>query len=186
MPGATPLITQPSNIPPDISKQVSPQTNVHALPGCTCQHLVTHQAINVLTICEMATADKIFTPRSLLPHAKPSHSPHFEHYASPMVHPVTGKTISSYKKLLNNPATAEVWQTAFSQDFGGMAQGCDKTSQKGTNTMFVMTHKEIAHALQNGTKFTYGYGARMGGSKSNAVNLILRLFLYHILHTMSL
>jgi hypothetical protein len=30
------------------------------------------------------------------------------------------------------------------------------------------------------------YDARMGGSKSNAVNLILRLFLYHILHTMSL
>jgi hypothetical protein len=79
--------------------------------------LVTQQAINVLTICEMATADKIFTPHSLLPHAKPSHSPRFEHYASPMVHPVTGKTISSYKKLMNNPATAEVWQTAFSQVF---------------------------------------------------------------------
>jgi hypothetical protein len=54
-----------------------------------------------------------------------------------------------------NPATAEVWQTAFSQDFSGMAQVCDKTGQKGTNAMFVMTHKEIAHALQNGRKFTY-------------------------------
>jgi hypothetical protein len=32
---------------------------------------------------------------------------------------------------------------------------------------------------------TCRYGARMGGSKKNAVNLILRLFLYHILHTMS-
>jgi hypothetical protein len=56
---------------------------------------------------------------------------------------------------MNNPATAEVWQTAFSHDFGGMAQGCDKTGQKGKNAMFVMTHKEIAHALQNGMKFTY-------------------------------
>jgi hypothetical protein len=28
-------------------------------------------------------------------------------------------------------------------------------------------------------------GARLGGSKSNAINLILRLFLYHFLHTMS-
>ncbi len=28
-------------------------------------------------------------------------------------------------------------------------------------------------------------GARLGGSKSNTVNLILRLFLYHFLHTMS-
>jgi hypothetical protein len=29
-------------------------------------------------------------------------------------------------------------------------------------------------------------GARLGGSNSNAINLILRLFLYHFLHTMSL
>jgi hypothetical protein len=28
-------------------------------------------------------------------------------------------------------------------------------------------------------------GARLGGSKSNAINPILRLFLYHFLHTMS-
>ncbi len=31
-----------------------------------------------------------------------------------------------------------------------------------------------------------GYGARVGGTKSNTVNLILRLFLYHFLHTMSM
>jgi hypothetical protein len=64
-----------------------------------------------------------------------------------MVHPVTGRTISSYKKLMNDPATAEVWQTAFGKDFGGMAQGCNKTGAKGTNAMFVMTHDEIRHAL---------------------------------------
>ena len=44
-----------------------------------------------------------------------------EHYANPMVHPITGRTISSYKKLMHNPATAKVWQTAFGKDFGGMA-----------------------------------------------------------------
>jgi hypothetical protein len=72
-----------------------------------------------------------------------------------MVHPITGKMISSYKKLMNDPATAEIWQTAFGKDFGGMVQGCNKTGQKGTNAMFVMTHNEIAHALAAGTKFTY-------------------------------
>jgi hypothetical protein len=45
-----------------------------------------------------------------------------------MVHPITGETISSYKKLMNDPATAEVWHTAFGKDFGGMAQGVEKTS----------------------------------------------------------
>jgi hypothetical protein len=78
-------------------KQVSPWMTVQALPGRTHQHLVTQQAINVLTICEMATADTIFTPRSLLSHAKPSHSPHFEHYASPMLHPITGKKFQATK-----------------------------------------------------------------------------------------
>ena len=37
----------------------------------------------------------------------------------------------------------EIWQTAFGKDFRGMAQGDKKTGQKGTNAIFVMTHKEI-------------------------------------------
>ncbi len=74
----------------------------------------------------------------------------FEHFASPMVHPITGKTISSYKKLMNNPATAEIWQTAFGKDFGGMAQGNNKTGQKGTNAIFVMTHNKIKQAVAAG------------------------------------
>ena len=78
-----------------------------------------------------------------------------EHYANPMVHPVTGKTISSYRKLMHDPATAETWQTAFGKDFGGMAQGDNKTGQKGTNAMFVMTHKEIAHAYNEKKFFTF-------------------------------
>jgi hypothetical protein len=72
-----------------------------------------------------------------------------------MVHPVTGKTISSYKKLMHDPATAEVWQTAFGKDFGGMAQGDNKTGQKGTNAMFVMKHHEIEHAYRQKKFFTF-------------------------------
>jgi hypothetical protein len=70
---------------------------------------------------------------------------HFEHYTNPMVHPVTGETILSYKKLMNDPATAKVWQTAFGKDFGGMAQGDNKTGQKSTNTMFVMSREPNPH-----------------------------------------
>ncbi len=80
---------------------------------------------------------------------------HFEHYANPMVHPITGETISSYIKLMNDLATAKVWQTAFGKDFGGMAQGDNKMVQKGTNTMFVMTREDIAHAHAAGKFFTY-------------------------------
>jgi hypothetical protein len=56
-----------------------------------------------------------------------------------MIHPVTGENISSYKPLMNNSATAEIRMMAFGKDFGGMSQGNNKTSQKGTNAiMFVM------------------------------------------------
>jgi hypothetical protein len=56
---------------------------------------------------------------------------------------------------MNDPATAEVWQTAFGNDFGGMCQGDNKMRQKGTNAMFVMIHDEIAHVLQAKKVFTY-------------------------------
>ncbi len=44
---------------------------------------------------------------------------------------------------------------SFGKDFGGMAQGCNKTGQKGTNAMFVMNHDEIRHALKANKFFTY-------------------------------
>ncbi len=51
--------------------------------------------------------------------------------------------ISSYKELMHNPATSEIWQMAFGKDFGGMDQGSIETGHKGTNLIFVMTHTEI-------------------------------------------
>ncbi len=59
------------------------------------------------------------------------------------------------KKMMHDPATAEVWQIAFGKVFGGMAQECNKTGQKGTNVMFIMMHDEIAHSLKAKNFFTY-------------------------------
>ncbi len=49
----------------------------------------------------------------------------------------------------------EIRQIVFSKDFGGSSQGCNKTGQKGTNAMFVMTHDEIRHALAAKIEFTF-------------------------------
>ncbi len=136
---------------PRVQAIPSPTTFI-PIPRGARQRIVTRQAINVLTIQEEAEANNKFTPRCLMKHAKKCNSMMFEHFASPMVHPITGKTISSYKKLMNDPATAKVWQTAFGKEFGGMAQGDKKTGQKGTNTMFVMNHDELAHILRAGKK----------------------------------
>jgi len=115
--------------------------------------LVSQQALNAMTMREALTPPKLFTPRKFVPVAYEDNVPNFAHFASPMIHPTTGETISSYKRLMNDPETAEVWQTAFGKDFGEMAQGGDKTGQKGT--MFVMTHKEIDIAKNAGQEWTY-------------------------------
>jgi hypothetical protein len=101
--------------------------------------------MSILTMQEQALFSTIHRPRALMKHAKTPMN--FKYYVNPMVHPVTGCTITSYKKLIHDPTMAEIWQTAFGKYFGGIAQGCNKTGQKGTNAMFVMTHDEIRHAL---------------------------------------
>jgi hypothetical protein len=133
-----------------------PTATFHPIPSVARQRIVTQQAINVMTIQEKVAHNAAFTPHSLQRIGGTHRPMKFEHYANPMVHPITGETISSYKKLMHDPATAEVWQTAFGKDFGGMCQGDNKTGQKGTNAMFVMTHDEIAHAHRAKRVFTYG------------------------------
>ncbi len=150
-PGGVPSITHVTPIP----KTNAPPVTVRRMPTQAQQRLVSQQATNALTIHEKSTYQEIFTPTALIKHAINPVVHKCEHCANPMVHPVTGETISSYKKLMNDPATAEVWQTAFGKDFGGMAQGNNKTGQKGTDAMFVMTHKDIKHAIKAGKKFTY-------------------------------
>jgi hypothetical protein len=46
---------------------------------------------------------------------------------------------------MNDPVTANTWQTAFWKDFGSMCQGDNKMGAKGTNTMFVMKPEEVDH-----------------------------------------
>jgi hypothetical protein len=38
---------------------------------------------------------------------------------------------------------SKIWQTAFGKDIEGMAQGNNTTGQKGSNSIFVMTHAQI-------------------------------------------
>jgi hypothetical protein len=124
-----------------------PQTNT-PLPSRANWQRVKRHAINALTAVERDKCNNIFTPTALL--MERTHHPtsiHFEHFACPMVHPVTGTTILTNKRLMNDPATAEMWQTAFGKDFSDMAQGDNKTGQKWTNAMFVMTHTTIKHVL---------------------------------------
>jgi hypothetical protein len=100
-------------------------------------------AINYLTECIWAKSPIIFTPKKLMPASTPT-CLDYEQVVMPMVHPITCKTISNHKRLMKDSTTAETWQMVFGKDFGGMAQGNQKTGQKGTNSIFVMTHNKIS------------------------------------------
>ena len=78
-----------------------------------------------------------------------------EHFCAPVVHPVTGETISKYRKLMRDSVLGEIWSTAFGKEFGNLAQGDDRTGEKGSNCIFVMTHDEILHILKDRV-VTYG------------------------------
>ena len=105
--------------------------------------IISQEAINLLLLDDIDNGTTPYIPIKLLPTT--ATTTNFEHYAMPMVHPVTSETISSYKKLMKDPVTAETWQTAFGKDFGGMCQGDDKTGTVGTDAMFVMTPQDVAN-----------------------------------------
>ncbi len=109
----------------------------------------------MLTMKEIFNPPRAFTPKHFVRKLYEEHIPNYAHFASPMVHPTTGKTITSYKQLMHDPQTANIWQMMLGKDFGGITQGDDKTGQKGTNSVFVMKHEEIDVAMKAGHKWTY-------------------------------
>jgi len=168
-PGAVPMITRVENHNPHgfgpynrndpvlIMSMTCPPTPPPAthtsIPTRAMSRIVSQQAINVLTIQEQATANNIFTPHRLTQHKMHPYVPKMEHYANPVIHPVTGKTISSYKKAMQDPNLSKVWQRAFGKEFGGLAQGDTKTGTKGTNAIFVMSQEDIQKHWNK--KYTY-------------------------------
>ncbi len=150
-------VTRTSNRDRNTKSPVSsiPQDRLLGRGTQTSVRLISQRALNAMTMQEALTPPTVFTPRKLIPREANKTVQIFAHFASPMVHPTTGETISSYRQLMNDPETAEVWQTAFGKDFGRMAQGNNKTGQKGTNSVFVMTHNKINIAKAAGHKWTY-------------------------------
>jgi hypothetical protein len=94
------------------------------------QHnIISQQALHLLANNVCYNSNPNFTPRNLRPQDQ-THATNLEHLAMPMIHPKTGETITSYKKLMHNPTTRDIWQTAFGKDFGGMHKGTTKQGNK--------------------------------------------------------
>jgi hypothetical protein len=118
------------------------------LPQFNNVRFISQEAINNLIFKKVNTYQNAFTPLQLCPKFTTHHN--LEHYSLAMVHPITGEHITSYHKLMLDPATSEVWMTAFGKDFSGMCQGNDKTKTKGTDAIFVMVDpKDIPSIPKN-------------------------------------
>jgi hypothetical protein len=86
-------------------------------------------------------------PSSFLTACPTAHRNNFdldiEHFASPVIHPITGATITKYQKLVKDPILREIWTKAFGKEFGNLAQGDKHTETKGTDSIFVLSPAAI-------------------------------------------
>jgi hypothetical protein len=87
---------------------VPPETYTPILRGAR-QQIVTQHAITALTFHKQEQLNLAFIPTVLLPSMVKDTPSHIKHFALPVVHPVISETISSYKNLMHNPATSEIW-----------------------------------------------------------------------------
>jgi hypothetical protein len=134
-------INEPATTAPTPPPRCSNCLNSALLPRFHNIWFISQKAINSMIISNVSTEQSAFTPLKLCPRCTTQQN--LEHYGLAMVHPVTGKHITSYCKLMQDPATSENWMTAFGKDFGGMSQGNNKTGTKGTYGMFVMNPKGV-------------------------------------------
>jgi hypothetical protein len=72
--------------------------------------IIIQEVINQILIDNLHKDATYFIPLKMRP--KPYACIDYKHLTMPMIHPTTGKFISSYKCLMNDPATVEVWTTA--------------------------------------------------------------------------
>ena len=134
----TPTAQRPT--PSATTQRRSSRLNSAPLPSFRNVSFISQEAINSLV-----ANDPVITPQAFVPlHLRKSYTARdIELYGFAMIHPVTGEHITSYRKLMNDPVTSEVWMTAFGKDFGGMCQGDDKTGTKGTDAIFVMDPQDV-------------------------------------------
>ena len=112
-------------------------------------HLISQEAVNFISTQCYGDPSMTWIPDNLVTTSKDlgqdPYDVNIEHYCAPIVHPVTGKTITQYKKLANDLLLKDIWTTGLGKEVGCMAQGNLKIDIKGTDSIFVMSHAEIAN-----------------------------------------
>jgi hypothetical protein len=123
-----------------------PTATNYSINGQNGQNIISQEAAYHLAA---PTNPQIWKPNSFLTACPTAHRNNFdldiEHFASPVIHPVTGATITRYQKLVKGPLLRDTWTRAFGKEFGNLAQGDKHTDTQGTNLIFILSHDEIKH-----------------------------------------
>eukprot|EP00804_Cyclotella_cryptica_P014738 CCRYP_021242-RA/>CCRYP_021242-RA protein AED:0.23 eAED:0.23 QI:0/0/0/1/1/1/2/0/599 len=143
IPNSLPAIINPVNDhTPCRSQRLAPD-EAPILPVCTVPsserlplhspNIIAFQAANHVTNRVYTDNNAVWHPRAFLT-LSPSDlaigtDADIEHMCACVVHPTTGETMTSYKKLIACPLLRDVWTTAFGKEFGILAQGDRKTAQ---------------------------------------------------------
>ena len=97
----------------DPSSLASP-TNFKRTPMAH-SHIISQESINLVTKTVYGDTINCWLPDNFItaiPTAKPTtaYDVEIENYCAPVVHPVTGVTITQYRKLENYPVTSDIWK----------------------------------------------------------------------------
>ena len=133
----------PAIITPEEDTNLAPPRRSSRIHART-PNIISQEAINCLIMLSENYKPQ-FTPRKL---QRPMQLT-FEPECNAVVHPVTGETITKYKKLLTDDVTKPVWEESMCKELGRLAQGYDKT--KGTNTVYFMKKEDIKHIPKDRT-----------------------------------
>ena len=110
--------------------------------------MISQEAVNFISEKVYNEDPTTWMPESFIT-SSPSLSPKnnyevdIEHFCAPVIHPITGETITKYQKLIKDPHMKDTWSLVFGKEFGNLAQGDDLTGTEGTDSVFVMSHQDI-------------------------------------------
>ena len=140
-------LQQPTVIEDDTEKR--PYT---PLPKFQSSRIILQEALTEFTATVWGTSSEYFIPQSMWrDEHRVNTAIKMEHFCDPVVHLVSGEKFSKYQTLARDPVTKETWKVAWVKEWVNLAQGDEEINKAGTDSLFVMTHKEIRNIPKNWT-----------------------------------
>ena len=114
------------------SPMISSKPNSSQIPYFNHSQIISQEAVNLVTEKVLYSKPVYhWTPQAFVTAIPTTRNENLyvniENFCAPVIHPITGETITKYQKLFKDPVTRDIWSAAFGKEFFNMAQGDDKT-----------------------------------------------------------